>query len=502
MTLVLAIVVPLLAAFLIPLFHLARKTLPVSLICIMGLASVSASLAAASTGWFSPAVSLLGGWAPDLGIVLVADRLSSAFLLLASIGTAAALACSLEKFRGGPWRYYTIFFLLIASMNGILLTGDLFNLFVFYEIFSVTAYLLVAFSMSWQALEAGLKYLILGTIGALFILLGTAFTFMATGLLNMALLSQALTGIPAETLTAISACLLLGLTIKAGAFPVHFWLPDAHSSAQTAVSAMLSGVMVKVSIYALMRVSYLFFLEANRTVFLAITIIGSLSVLGGHLMALRQDDIKRLLAYSTVAQIGYILIGVGCATAAGAAAAVFHAFNHMLMKMGLFITAGSLSEEMKTREVSKMEGLYRSRPGWAVLFMILSAAIVGMPPMNGFMSKWFLMLASAGIGGIIPALVIAAGTVISAAYYLRILSVFFSPMESRVKESRTDAGDIPEPVQKPRKRRTAFIIASLFAAFCAAFGLLPFFAAPRDCLASIGESAVDTAAYVRAVTGK
>jgi multicomponent Na+:H+ antiporter subunit D len=496
MTLVLAVMVPLLSAFLIPLFHLARKTLPVSLIAFMGLASTSAALAAAYTGWHSPAVALLGGWAPDLGIVLVADRLSSAFLVLASTGTAAALACSLEKFRGGPWRYYTIFFLLIASMNGILLTGDLFNLFVFYEIFSVAAYLLVAFSMSWQALEAGLKYLVLGTIGALFILLGTAFTFMATGLLNMALLSQALAGIPAETLTAISACLLLGLTIKAGAFPVHFWLPDAHSSAQTAVSAMLSGVMVKVSIYAIMRVSYLFFLAGSGAVFTAITVIGSASVLGGHLMALRQEDIKRMLAYSTVAQIGYILIGVGCATAAGASAAVFHAFNHMLMKMGLFITAGSLAEKRGTREISRLTGLWKSSPVWVSAFAVLSAAIVGIPPLNGFMGKWFIILSSAGAGSVTPALVIAAGTVISAAYYLRVLSSFISP-----EDVSPESGTPSVPV-KIRAKGTSLAIAGSFAFFCFLLGVMAFSPFLRDWFSSIGQTAVDVGAYVGLVTGK
>ncbi|MDT8284615.1 MAG: proton-conducting transporter membrane subunit [Thermovirgaceae bacterium] len=487
MTLVLAIIIPFISAFFIPLLHLAKKTIPVAAIGGLGLVSIAASLAAAFSGWQSVSVSLLGGWAPDIGIVLVADRLTSAFLVLASVGSGAALLCSLEKFRGGPWRYYSIFFLMLGAMNGILLTGDLFNLFVFYEIFSVSAYLIVAFSMSWQALEAGLKYLVLGTIGALFILLGTAFTYMSTGQLNMALISEALTGIPGETLTAISACLILGLSIKTGAFPVHFWLPDAHSSAQTAVSALLSGVVIKVSIYALMRISYLFFLRTNVSVFAAITIIGSLSVLGGHLMALRQDDIKRMLAYSTVAQIGYILIGVGCATAAGAVAAVFHAFNHMLMKMGLFITAGSISDEKKTREIPRMNGLWLSRPRLVVLFTVLAAAIVGIPPLNGFMSKWYLILASAGTGGVIPALIIVAGTVISAAYYIRVIFRFFAP------------GDAPGKGHPQRPFSLA--VAVIFAISCAAFGLLPFTGAFRECLFSIGESATDVAGYLRAVTG-
>ncbi len=496
MTLVLAIMIPLLSAFLIPLFHLARKTLPVSLIGFMGLASISAALVAAFTGWFSPAVYLLGGWAPEIGIALVADRLSSAFLLITGIGSGAALACSLEKFGGGPWRFYALFFLLLGSMNGILLTGDLFNLFVFYEIFSVAAYILVAFSMSWQALEAGLKYLVLGTIGALFILLGTVLTFMATGVLNMALLPEALVSVPRETLTAIAACLVLGLTIKTGAFPVHFWLPDAHSSAQTSVSALLSGVLIKVSIYALMRVSYLFFLGTNGTVFLAITVIGSLSVLGGHLMALRQDDIKRLLAYSTVAQIGYILIGVGFASAAGAAAAVFHAFNHMLMKMGLFITAGTLSGDRGTRDICGLTGLWKSHPLWVSAFAILSAAIVGIPPMNGFMSKWFIILSSAGAGTVIPALVIAAGTVISAAYYLRVLSAFISPEDER-SESASAA-----PPRRIRRKGISLALVASFALLCLVLGATAFSPISREYFSSIGDTAVDVGAYVELVTGR
>jgi multicomponent Na+:H+ antiporter subunit D len=499
MTLILAITVPLISAFLIPLFHLVRKTLPVHLIVIMWVTTLSSSLAAAWTGWFTPAVALLGGWSPDLGIVLVADRLTSAFLVLTSAGSTVALACSLEKFRGGPWRYYAIFFLLAASMNGILLTGDLFNLFVFYEIFSVAAYLLVAFSISWQALEAGLKYLVLGTIGALFILLGTALTFMATGILNMALLAETLPSIPGETLTAISACLLLGLTVKTGAFPVHFWLPDAHSSAQTAVSALLSGVLVKVSIYAMMRVSYLFFLGTGGKVFLAITTIGSISVLGGHLMALRQDDIKRMLAYSTVAQIGYILIGVGCATAVGAAAAVFHAFNHMVMKMGLFIIAGKLVDDRGTRNICGLTGSWKNNPPWVLAFVVLSAAIVGIPPMNGFMSKWFIILSSAEAGTVIPALVITAGTVISAAYYLRVLSAFISP-----KDEPSENAEINNPAT-PRKIRRKYIslaIVWVFSFLCVFLGIMAFSPFFRGLFASTGRTAVDVKAYVGLVTGR
>ncbi len=250
-------------------------------------------------------------------------------------------------------------------------------------------------------------------------------------------------------------------------------------------------------IYALMRVCYLFFLGTNGTVFLAITVIGSLSVLGGHLMALRQDDIKRLLAYSTVAQIGYILIGVGCASAAGAAAAVFHAFNHMLMKTGLFITAGSLAEEKGTREICGLTGLWKSRPAWVAAFAVLSAAIVGIPPLNGFMSKWFIILSSAETGTVIPALVIAAGTVISAAYYIRVLSTFMSPGEMSSGDAST-----PSSLKTRRRKGISMAITGIFALLCLVVGVMAFSPFSREFFTSTGWAAVDVGAYVRLVTGR
>lgn len=484
MTPVLAVIVPMSWGFIIPLVYLFRRKLLDHVVPLFALLSFMVTLATAVSGWQGYDVAFLGGWAAGLGIVFVVDKLSAAFLVLAAIGSGAAFLVSYGRFRAGPWRYYVIFFLLQSAMNGILVTGDMFNLFVFYEIFSLAAYLLVSFTMSWQAIEAGLKYLVLGTIGAFFILLGTAYIFIATGALNMAILSVSLPQVPAETLTVIAACLLIGLFIKIGAFPVHFWLPDAHSSAQTAVSALLSGVVVKVSIYALARVSLLFFLQTRPAVFTVITSVGILSILGGHLMALRQEDIKRLLAFSTVAQIGYILTGVGTGTAAGITAAAFHALNHMFMKGGLFITAGQLVEDMKTRNISELRGLYRHRPGFVIAFTVFAAAIVGIPPLNGFMGKWYLMLASVDAGNIFSALALAAGTVISAFYYLRILSSFYSP------------GEAP-----PRRKNPYWplVVSGAFAVFCVALGMTPFLPSLWNVFSDIGTCALDTAAYIAAV---
>ncbi|WP_198470091.1 complex I subunit 5 family protein [Acetomicrobium sp. S15 = DSM 107314] len=484
MTPVLAIVTPLAWGFLIPLVYLFRKSLLKWAIPLFEFAIFAITLAAAFSGWRQYTLSFLGGWPAELGIVFVVDKLSAFFLVLVAIGGGGAFLCSYGRLKSGPWRYYVIFFLLQGAMNGVIVTGDIFNLFVFYEIFSLAAYLLVAFTMSWQAIEAGLKYLVMGTVGAFFILLGIAYIFMATGSLNMAILSVSLSQIPKETLTVIAVCLLVGLFIKIGAFPVHFWLPDAHSSAQTAVSALLSGVVVKISVYALIRVSLLFFLEARPNIFAVITAVGVLSVMGGHLMALRQEDIKRLLAYSTVAQIGYILIGVGVGTAAGITAAAFHAVNHMFMKAGLFITAGHITEDMKTRNISELRGLYHHRRGFVVIFTILAAAIIGIPPLSGFMGKWYLMLASVSAGNIVPALALAIGTVLSALYYLRILSAFYSP------------GDAPPARENPY---WPFLVAGAFSVCCVILGFAPFFPPLWGVFSEIGICAMDRAGYVAAV---
>jgi multicomponent Na+:H+ antiporter subunit D len=452
-----------------------------------GITVFFVTIVAAISGWNQYTLSFLGGWSANLGIVLVIDKLSAAFLFLSALGGGAAFLASYGHLKVGPWRYYVIFFLLQAAMNGVLVAGDIFNLYVFYEVFSLAAYLLVAFTMSWQAIEAGLKYLVLGTLGAFFILLAIAYIFMATGSLNMAMLSLTLPHIPKEALTVIAASLLIGLFIKIGAFPTHFWLPDAHSSAQTAVSALLSGVVVKVSIYSLIRLSLLFFLETKPEVFAVITVVGTLSVLGGHLMALRQEDIKRLLAYSTVAQIGYVLIGVGTGTAAGISAAFFHAINHMFMKVGLFIAAGHIAEDMKTRNISDLRGLYHHRRWFVIVFSLLAAAIVGIPPLGGFMSKWYLMLATTKAGNVIPALVLAFGTVISAFYYMRILKVFYS------------SGDPPPRQTDPY---WSLAIAGTCALCCVFLGFVSFVPSFWKLFSDMGINAVDTAEYISTILSK
>ncbi len=478
---VLAIIAPLSVGFFVPLLHLFKKKLVAPAVIISTVVCSTVSMAVAFYGWNGVAVTL-GGWAPELGISIVVDRLSAVFLVLAALGVPISLACSMESFGFAPWRFYVLFFLNWGAINGIILTGDLFNLFVFFEIFSVAAYLLVSYPpRSWQAVEASFKYLIFGTVGAMFLLMGIAYTFMATGQLNMAVLSHLIGSVPPVTLSVIGGCLVVGLFVKSGTAPTHFWLPDAHSSAQTPVSALLSGVLVKAAIYALIRISYLMFLPVIGEVFSVILFFGSLSVILGHLMALQQEDIKRLLAYSTVAQIGTIMIGVGCASSLGVSAAVYHSFNHMVAKMGLFLVAGALAEDRASRDIAHMRGLWAHRPLFVAAFALFAVSLAGIPPFSGFMSKWFLLLASTRDGHIIPALAIVVGTVVSSAYYLKVLRAFFSP------------SDTPVPHHRPRPIYGRLI--ALLSVLCVLLATLPLIPPAREMLLSVGEHTLNGEIY-------
>lgn len=485
---VLAVVMPLIMGFFIPVVHLYWKRYAGIGLMLSVIICAVVSLVVAISGYSGVAVSI-GGWGPERGICLVVDRLSGTFIVLASIGFPVSLACAMESLSYSHWRFYVLIFLNWGAVNGIILTGDLFNMFVFFEIFSVAAYLMVSYPPgSWQAVEASFKYLVFGTVGAMLLLLGIAYSFMATGQLNMGLLSGLMASVPPATLSVIGGCLLIGLFVKGGIAPTHFWLPDAHSSAQTPVSALLSGVLVKVSVYALIRISCLFFMPVMERAFSVTLFFGVASMILGHLMAFQQEDIKRLLAYSTVAQMGTILIGVGCPSSLGISAAVYHSLNHMVAKMGLFVAIGVLIEDRATREISLMRGLWSHRPLFVAAFALFALSLAGIPPFSGFMSKWFLLLASTRDGHVFPALVIVSGTVVSSAYYLRALRAFFSTSDA--------------PVPHHRKRFVSGGIVILLSALCVALAILPLIPWTRDLLFSVGEWAVDKEAYRALVLGE
>jgi len=390
----------------------------------------------------------LGGWAIregiTIGIGMVADSLTVLMLLVVNSVSFLVSIYSIsymEKYTAKPL-YYTLLMLMVAGMNGIILTGDLFNLFVFFEIAVISSYALVAFGTEEEELEASFKYQVLSSLGSLSILLGIVIILGRTGALNMADISTLLATQPrAFSLNFVAALFLFGFGLKASLVPFHAWLPDAHPAAPSPVSAMLSGVFIKVAgVYALTRI-FFNVLGMTATLSSLLLILGIISMVVGALLALGQEDIKRLLAYSSISQIGYVMIGLGTGTPLGILGGLFHLFNHATFKSLLFLCAGSAEYTTGTRELKKLGGLTERMPISGYTSAIGSLAIAGVPPFNGFWSKLFIVIALVQSGKWAVAVITILISVLTLGYFLKVQRLaFFGRIPERWKNIREVPG--------------------------------------------------------------
>ena len=358
----------------------------------------------------------IGGWGPDstLGIQLVCDGLTKLMLItinsvaLVSIIFAAAYMRRFTK----VWLFAALFLLMTGAMNGVVLAGDLFNLFVFLEIAAIASYALVGFGCESEELEAAFKYLVLGTIGSGLILIGVTILYSLTGHLNMGKVAEGLQAVGAGPAVLFAAAAMIGgLSLKAAMVPFHAWLPDAHPSAPAPISAMLSGVLIKAcGVYALARL--VFNVLGPRTEYATLLIaLGVISMVAGMFLALGQWDLKRLLAYSSISQAGYIVLALGVAanlmssptpnrTVAGLCliGGLFHLLNHATFKSLLFLSSGSIEQQVGTRALKDMGGLSRQMPFTGFCCRIGALSISGVPPFNGFFSKLIIIVSLALAG--------------------------------------------------------------------------------------------------------
>jgi len=399
----------------------------------------------------------LGGWPPPIGIEYVLDPLSAFLattialigLLITSYPPASAFDC--EPTRGQP--LHALVLLLLTGLMGVVLSGDLFHLFVFIEIFALATYPLVALGGDRGALAA-LRYLLLGTIGSGLYLLGVGFVYFATGTLNMADAAVALAGLsdsPA-TLGALGL-IVIGLGLKMALFPLHVWLPDAHASAPPGVAALLAAVQVKAGAYALIRIVHGVFGPAyldggGVTVTTALTWFGAGGIIYGSVLAIRQPDIKRMLAYSTVAQLGYIGVGIGLGTPLAIVAALLHVLNHAVMKSGLFLAVGGILDRTHLKAIARYSGLGRRMPLTMGGFALLALSMVGIPPLAGFWSKWYLIVATLEDGMWPLAVIVGLSSLLTAIYFLRLFERIFvlAPEEQVVAEATEPRAAIVAPV--------------------------------------------------------
>jgi multicomponent Na+:H+ antiporter subunit D len=372
----------------------------------------------------------LGGWPPPTGICLAVDTLSALMLLAISFVSLLCAIYSIPYLKGdtGVHLYDSLFMFLLAGMNGVVVTGDVFNMYVFLEITSICTYSLVAFRCGSRELRAGLKYAIISMVGMSFFLLGVGFLYNAAGTLNMADAGRIIqAGTVNPTLLSYALiCILIGLWVNSAVAPMHTWLPDAHPAAPSPMSAVLSGLVVKVSIYSTLRIiCTVYGLTFSEVLGPLLVSLGLLTMLTGAFLALVQTDIKRLLAYSTVGSMGFILAGIGAGNIAGIQGSTFHVINHALAKAMLFLVAGCLIYRLGTRDMRKIGGLIKVAPVEATAFLLGGLAVAGVPPLNGFWSKLLIYIGLYESKMYVPLAIATGASLLFLAVYLRAFKLIF-----------------------------------------------------------------------------
>jgi multicomponent Na+:H+ antiporter subunit D len=469
------VAVPLAVAFLLPLFSEKKRAAATLLANLTVLALLVMAVMAIGR---SSAIEVykVGRWPIPLGINLVLDGLSVLMLLTVSVVSFAAMLFStkyMEQYTAKP-KYLSLFLLMVVGMNGVVLSGDIFNLFVFLEIASLASYALVGFGCEHEELEASFKYMVLGTVASMFILFGVALLYGNTGSLNMAYISKAVAADAGLNQgLAFALCLfIVGFGLKAALVPFHAWLPDAHPSAPAPISAMLSGVLIKtLGIYALIRVMFNIFSISVTSAWLLIA-LGVSSMVIGVFLAVGQWDFKRLLAYHSISQMGYVVLGIGIgalilaqggdSTIAALAilGGLFHLVNHAVFKSLLFLTSGSIQMSTGTRQLKQLGGLAEKLPLTRTTCMIASASIAGVPPFNGFWSKAIIVLAAAKAGLWSLAAVTIIVSLVTLISFLKVHRYVF-------------LGELPDNLKDVKENKGSMALSMvLLSALCVLMGLL------------------------------
>lgn len=334
----------------------------------------------------------LGGYEPPYGIVLAPDMLSALFEVMATTvvlgGTIYILGCH-DKCVSYP-SFMPLFLCMSAGLNGAFYTGDIFTLFVFQELMIMSSVVLVAISDNRLGVEAAIKYLLISAMGSLFLLMGIAAIYATFGTLTLADIARLLEGGERPLLAQVAAVVLMcAFLLKSAVFPFHFWQPDFHTAAPTPVHAVLSSVVVKVGVYGLIRLTMLLFIAEAPLVRSLLLILGVIGIFFGGLAALRTYDAKRMLAYSTFGQIGFILLGIGWGTPLALVGAIVYSFNHAFIKSSLLMITGAIASRMpnKSAKLTDIVGAGQQMGKVSLLYLVGGLALTGIPPLNGFISK-------------------------------------------------------------------------------------------------------------------
>ena len=443
----LQIAVPLLSAAVCLLVRRARAAWTVAMVVAWGsFASACVLLSrVVESGTISYAE---GGWTAPWGIELRIDLLNALVLLVVTFICAIVLTASLRSLDQEIWsenhhKFYALYLLCMTGLAGMTITGDAFNIFVFLEISSLSSYALISQGTTRRALTSALQYLVMGTIGGTFILLGIGMIYMVTGTLNIADMALQLAALgPNRTVLVALACIGIGTGIKLAIFPLHIWLPNAYTYAPAIVTAFLAATATKVAYYVLVRFVFSVFGEplafGELRLDAVLMPLAIAAMFAGSFVAIFQDDIKRMLAYSSVAQIGYMVLGLSLASVSGLTGGLVHLFNHAIMKSGLFLVMAVVVLRMGSTRLDAFAGLGRRMPFTMAAFVVAGLSLVGVPLTVGFVSKWYLVMGSLEAGLWPVAVLILLSSLLALIYIWRVVEVAY------FREAPDEAPDVEE----------------------------------------------------------
>jgi multicomponent Na+:H+ antiporter subunit D len=451
----LPILLPLLAAPIVLLF--GRTVFGWSLATIISALSFLCSSLILQSALASGVLNYsLGGWAPPWGIELRVDAVN-AFILLAVTGVSTLVllyskeSIAKEVSTENHTLFYTAYMLCLTGLSGILLTGDAFNLFVFLEISSLATYTLISLASDKRCLTATFRYLVMGTIGATFILIGVGMLYMKTGTLNMLDLAEKISQFgPSRTFNTGLAFIMVGVSIKLALFPLHMWLPPAYTHAPSAVTAFLASTATKVALYVMIR--FIFTIFGVSLVFdemgmdVVLLVFAVIAIFKCSYMATVQSNVKTILAYSSVAQIGYMTLGLSLVSITGLMSSLIHIFNHALMKGALFMAVGAVFYRMGSADIQAFKGLGKKMPWTMAAFTIAGLSIIGVPLTVGFISKWYLVSATLEQNMWWLAALILIGSLLAVVYIGRVLEAAYF---QEAPESARDVKEVPATMLIP-----------------------------------------------------
>ncbi|SFM04286.1 complex I subunit 5 family protein [Halanaerobium salsuginis] len=428
------ILVPLSTAFLIPLIDLINAKLR-RFFVLLGILLESYLLVSIIINNFSELKKgdlflqyHLGGWQPPLGINLVMDSLSLIFVVITALSLLLIVTYSIGYIGHHEGKYYVLYSLIAAASMGAILTADLFNIYVFIEMLTITSGALIGFKRSKEASAAAIKYLVYNILAGLLFFLAVLLIYFNLGTLNMADIALNFTTLSVQIKLFITAILLTSILIKMGIFPFIFWLPKSYDTAPSPVTAVLSGILSKVYLYIFIRIFWtvigfktLELLNLNSFL-LNLALVSSLL---GHIFALQSNNIKRLLAYSSIGHIGMIMAVIMLNSTAGFYGGILHIISHMFMKAGLFVSCGYLLQYTRSHAYRDFRGVGLKNRKVFIAFIILLLSMIGMPPLLGFASKWYVLIAFLEAQNYFGAFIVIFGSLTAVIYYLRYIAKGF-----------------------------------------------------------------------------